>query len=213
MAEVSSVVLKYATPKVSGCMDTCMTVTLTCEYCEEEFDRRPSRVNDDGANFCSRSCMGKYRTGEKSPRYEGKKIDVTCQQCGGTFREYPSQMKRGRGKYCSKECHNAWKRENVNGQNHPMWSGGKGVADAVRKLLAARSWRSISRDVRDEEPACRKCGTHRDELDAPLQVHHVVGVRFGGTNGRWNLMPLCESCHLQTEAYMRKILDPVIVDG
>lgn len=84
------------------------------------------------------------------------------------------------------------------GQDHPSWRGGKHLIDALRKQLRP-SWRTVRDEVRADE--CYSCGASGCKLD----VHHIVPLSAGGTNGDWNLMTLCESCHRTVEAHTRDV--------
>lgn len=94
----------------------------------------------------------------------------------------------------------------VTGQEHPSWRGGKSIYDAVKKQLHGPSWSQIRGRHRGER--CRKCG----EVDTKLDLHHIVPLMSGGTNEPWNLMTLCESCHIEVEWCTRDLLDPVLVE-
>ena len=37
----------------------------------------------------------------------------------------------------------------------------------------------------------------------PLRVHHIRPRRLGGTNDLWNLITLCQNCHLECHAEIR----------
>lgn len=51
------------------------------------------------------------------------------------------------------------------------------------------AWEHIRLEVLRQEPYCRKCG-------APsMTVDHIVPLRQGGTNARYNLQALCKRCH------------------
>jgi len=97
--------------------------------------------------------------------------------------------------------------EGRTGQDHPRWRGGKHLIDNVRKQLRPSWW-----TVRDEERAeeCYNCGASECKLD----VHHTVPISAGGTNGSWNLMTLCESCHRRVEAHTRDLpgMKPVLTE-
>lgn len=94
----------------------------------------------------------------------------------------------------------------VTGQDNPNWRGGKNILDAVKKQLHP-SWWTVRDDNRAQE--CHKCGAS----DCKLDVHHIVPIMSGGTNEPWNLMTLCESCHIEAEWYTRQYgeFDPVLV--
>lgn len=51
-------------------------------------------------------------------------------------------------------------------------------------------WRKLSKQVRKEEPICRRCRRQDSVL-----VDHIVPKRSGGTDARSNLQALCKDCH------------------
>lgn len=93
----------------------------------------------------------------------------------------------------------------VTGQDHPHWRGGKSIYDAVKKQLRP-SFATVKDDYRSEE--CYSCG----ESDCKLDVHHIIPILSGGTNGEWNMMTLCESCHSQVEWFTRDLVEPVLIE-
>jgi hypothetical protein len=48
----------------------------------------------------------------------------TCDWCGDTFEKCDSQMTEA-GSYCSEDCYGKHISENIKGENHPTWNGGK----------------------------------------------------------------------------------------
>lgn len=55
-----------------------------------------------------------------------------------------------------------------------------------------KNWDEIREDVRQKHNyRCACC--HRTET--PLEIHHIVPVRLGGSHRRTNLTPLCPDCH------------------
>ena len=56
--------------------------------------------------------------------------------------------------------------------------------------------------LRDEN-CCRKCGTHYPKRG--LQVHHILPQRLGGPNEYFNLMCLCNRCHVAWHKHEAKI--------
>lgn len=50
-------------------------------------------------------------------------VEVDCDFCEGTIRR--SQSEIGKRNFCSRECQYNWVSENMSGENHPMWNGGK----------------------------------------------------------------------------------------
>lgn len=63
-----------------------------------------------------------------------------------------------------------------------------------------KEWPEISRRVKDEAGnACARCShAHDPAKGRTLTVHHLDGDK--GNGARWNLMPLCQACHLSVQA-------------
>lgn len=98
----------------------------------------------------------------------------------------------------------------VTGQDHHAWRGGKSIYDAVKKQLP-ENWRRKKVEAKKQDGHyCQNCGAIGTKLDS----HHIVPIMAGGTNGFWNLITLCESCHGKAERFMRQYpeFDPVLVE-
>ncbi|NBV59713.1 MAG: HNH endonuclease [Rhodobacteraceae bacterium] len=52
-----------------------------------------------------------------------------------------------------------------------------------------RLWQKIRLAVLREEPLCRSC------QQPATCVDHITPLKKGGDHSRWNLQPLCASCH------------------
>lgn len=50
-------------------------------------------------------------------------------------------------------------------------------------------WRKLRLTILQEEPLCRSC------QEPATCVDHITPLSQGGDNSRWNLQPLCASCH------------------
>lgn len=63
-----------------------------------------------------------------------------------------------------------------------------------------QNWKDLAKIVKDEAGwACVRCKhPHRPEMGRCLTVHHWDGDKANGA--RWNLMPLCQACHLSVQA-------------
>lgn len=165
-----------------------------------------------------------FEKSDVEPRSQGEAAELAYEQMTGEERAEMTETarKRQREKYGDGAYIAEWVHENpekhaeiakenghkgapareengmagVTGQDHPRWRGGKHLIDNLRKQLRP-SWWTVRDDERAEE--CYNCGAS----DCKLDVHHIVPISAGGTNGSWNLMTLCESCHTAAEWYTR----------
>jgi len=179
---------------------------LECEHCGEQFRVKPCRESE--ARFCSQGCGARWRADNKSaeefPGYEGGKVTKECEICG---QEYKARRYRAEeSKTCSNKCAGEYRSKNYSGTDSPHWRGGKCVSDAVKKNISDGSWVKIAESEREHGPReCDLCGRSGDTLEQRLDVHHIVPLTAGGTNGSWNLMTLCRSCHRNVESYTRDL--------
>jgi len=176
-----------------------------CAECGDAFKDYPTRRQTRGREkfFCSKTCKNLH---QKNGEYR------TCANCGGEVYKPKSHLSQA-GNYaldhhfCDKDCEQEWKRSNWVLENHPNWRGGKGGIDAVRKKLAENSWRDTARRAREQSDGqCALCGSRAESRE--LDVHHIIPVAAGGTNGDYNLMVLCIGCHRKVESYTRQFTTP-----
>lgn len=139
--------------------------------------------------------------------------EVPCEWCGDTRRVRRSVLRKGKRVFCrGYSCRDAYFRENYSGQDNPNWRGGRTAYDAVLRNLG-RSWYKSRETTRESaENSCEMCGITESETGRELDIHHIVPILSGGTNGDYNLMALCRTCHKTIEEYTRGIIDPVLVD-
>lgn len=88
-------------------------------------------------------------------------------------------------------------------------TGGKGRCQACtikrHRPGAARPYqtpewkRARTEALRQANHACTRCGTSAD-----LQVHHIIGLKAGGTHDQHNLQVVCRTCHPIVEADHRR---------
>ncbi|WP_121744877.1 HNH endonuclease [Natronorubrum halophilum] len=177
---------------------------LDCAFCGDEYSVYPARK--DESRFCSYKCLGKARsvenTGSNNPSWKGGNVVLECEYCGDEYETYPS--KRDSSRFCSYDCLDLWRAENMTGQDSPSWRGGGRTREAVKKQLHGRSWRTIREQSLGD--SCVICDQRSD-----LCLHHIVPLMDGGTNGEWNLMTLCRTCHTRTEHYTRQFSNVVLV--
>jgi hypothetical protein len=180
--------------------------TTVCDWCGNEFCHPPFADR----RFCSRDCYDEHQSenghfnGETNPHYDGGKSTYTCENCNEKYESYPSIA----GKYCSTECQYEAMTE-WTGQDHPQWEGGARWYRSIRSSLGPTGWRTQRKENLADE--CALCGTG----DETLALHHIVPVLAGGTNGEYNYMTLCRSCHNIVEAYTKGLtgVDSILTDA
>lgn len=162
---------------------------LTCRYCSKQFEVKLSQNN---RRYCSPEC-----------RKQAGRVTCICQYCEKRFEITRSAFIQSGGKFCSRECHYRWESENVSGENHPLWKGGR-VYYRGPNWLAQRKL-ALERDNR----TCQCCGKKKPRR-GNHDVHHIVSFRdFGyvvGKNDNYklandlrNLITLCKKCHKKAE--------------
>lgn len=114
--------------------------TLICKQCGKEY--RVKVKDKSTSKFCSRKCMGEWRSinksgenscisgknnpmygkiGKNSPNYKPK-ITLICKQCGKEFKVMPSIAHIRH--CCNRDCRNKWLSENLLGENNPNYGNG-----------------------------------------------------------------------------------------
>lgn len=86
---------------------------ILCVQCGKEIDIKPSKIGN--TKYCNKACYDKH---------QDKKVTIKCAICGKTFSVPPSQAKTGR-KYCSYRCMGIGSSNNIVGEKHSQWRGGK----------------------------------------------------------------------------------------
>lgn len=181
---------RYCSSMCQGRKQECI-----CEVCGITFYRHRSKIAKGEGRFCSRGCMGQWRsencTGENGANWRGGcTISIGCVQCGAVFETTKSKRRNGRGKFCSRDCYMAWFSEHVCGENHPNWHGGKkgypsGWVRYLREKIRRRDGRM-----------CAVCGMSEADNERLLDVHHID---YDRTNlDESNLISLCQPCHART---------------
>lgn len=112
--------------------DFTKTLNTECEFCGNEFYKRPVNKTKNENHFCSTVCYGNWQSenysGENPPPHienQKNRIDVNCQNCGAEKEVIPSHHKKVENHYCSPECQS--EDQDRTGENNPSWSGGKEI--------------------------------------------------------------------------------------
>jgi ribosomal protein S27E len=175
-------------------------VVVNCDYCGNELERLPGRVERHDNMYCDVECQSKYRKqegmyeGEDNPVYNSTTLE--CVQCGDEFTVPVSIADQGR-KCCSKECGYEYVSETYSGKNSWNYTG-------YDNESYGDHWQETRDEVRERDSyECQDCGVNESELDRELDVHHIVPLRKFDTpkeaNVIDNLISLCQSCHSKWE--------------
>ena len=183
-------------------------ITHECDYCSDMFEGQTGNPN----NYCSHECRSQANAmlGEDNPTWKPK-VELTCGNCKSEFKVTPA---RSSAKYCSWECASEAKSE-VYGPDHPLWKCGRDVYRSIRNALGPKSWGRLSAETRSKlGHECGACGKSAEENGRSLSAHHIVPVMYGGDNGDYNLMALCQGCHHKVEQYTKAIpeVEPVLLE-
>jgi len=87
-----------------------MIITVICDNCGTEIEKKKADAERGSHNFCSRKCYYEWLRGENHPQYKGGKVTVICDTCGAEFKKHSSQIQKHT--FCSKKCMSKWQRRN-----------------------------------------------------------------------------------------------------
>ena len=148
-------------------------------------------------------------TGENHPRYNSREVE--CVACGSTLIRPENEIESFDNHVCpDTDCIGQYLSERFAGQDGPLWKGGRSLYHALVTLLPG-NWRARRISVRSRtDYECQMCGEAEAELHRELDVHHIIPIMAGGTNGDYNLASLCLPCHKTAEEYTRSKLDPYL---
>jgi len=134
----------------------------------------------------------KHQDGELNPNWKGG--SSYCKVCGKLLSHRWNQ-------YCY-DCVGTIRK----GENNPRWCGGKSFEPHCPKFTA-----SLKEEIRNKYGRhCFLCGKSEEDNKRKLDVHHVdYDKEQGCGEKKWELVPLCKSCHTATnnsrEKYMNLI--------
>ncbi|WP_406600225.1 HNH endonuclease [Haloarcula argentinensis] len=178
-------------------------VVVNCEWCGAELEREPAHLGDTDRFFCAGGgCQGAWleentETGEKHPDYNRKSIE--CDFCGEVFERQPNAVSKSERNFCGRKCYSMWRSEEVRGESHPRYSGGRPEY--------GEGWNTHKRrEVRKRDnKECQHCGMtqkeHISQTGRKLDVHHIQPAKMFDCpekrNALSNLITLCQTCHLE----------------
>lgn len=115
-----------------------MTITVSCDNCEESIKRFPYQLKTTKHHFCCFACRSEWitanRSGEDSPNYSS--ITVECDQCGKSITRAPSLLRPHKHHFCDAQCMGNWFSVNYKGEN--------GLAYRARRITFVCEYCGIS---------------------------------------------------------------------
>lgn len=174
------------------------TTETTCPECGKVFIYYKSWPRIYCSRKCSAAVNARKNLGDFSPDSFGQVI-VPCDQCGEGFWKRWDQVQKTDLHFCNQACFGKWMSDNVTGETHPLFKGG-------REEYYGSNWHMQRRLARTRDGyRCQHCGISQKKLERSLDVHHIIPFREFGiaryeeANHLSNLISLCTSCHKRAE--------------
>lgn len=197
-----------------------MPVTKPCLVCGKPVTVKPSHAAKGAGKFCSRACMGAWKTKIALGYDPAKRVVKFCQVCKKELHIKQSHVDI-EGTYCSRECMAQGYRTSLKGEANPNFKHGKAYTPEWRKAWAKR-WRANHKEYisvwnrRIKAARTRAIGTHtagdiKDQytrqkgkcfwcgeiVGKNYHVDHVVPLARGGSNWPDNLVISCPTCNMR----------------
>jgi len=152
-----------------------------CETCGKEITRKPSQIAKYKHNYCSRECKAAAQKGPRPDMVTGAWHN--CEVCGKQVWRTPATLQDRT--FCSRHCANTVCRPPMDGEDNPMWQGGRSCLPYSPGFFP-----EVKRRVKRRDGfKCAVCG----RSDLQLHVHHIDGEKTNHDPA--NLITLCASCH------------------
>ncbi len=133
----------------------------------------------------------------KAQQKNRKRIKLVCPVCQKEFERCPSTIKVS-NPCCSKKCVGVLR---MTGNRNINWKGGISLEENYQPFYKSQFWKLLRQKVwKRDKFICQNCGAQNCKLDA----HHIIPLRFGGSNKMNNLVTLCKKCH-QSDFHPSKI--------
>jgi len=191
------------------------------------FSSHYSQKQKEGTKFCSRNCVGKYKS------LIGRK-NINCVVCGKPISATLTEITHG-ASTCSMRCkylklkqlfvgkknpfygkkHTKETRElirekqflvpkpKLRGANNHFWRGGVSQINHIvrNNIMKTPEYRMFRLKVIDRDKVCQQCGATTN-----LEVHHIKEFALYPRLrlDEQNALTLCKSCHTKTDSFGRK---------
>lgn len=96
-------------------------VTVACEVCDTDIEKKPSRIEDAEYLYCSRACQNEHKSerysGDGNPRSTLEAVE--CENCGDTLQRADWERARREHHFCDYDCMGEWREGRFTGEDHP----------------------------------------------------------------------------------------------
>jgi len=184
---------------------------VTCENCNETFEKLESRIERSDNNFCSDACRKDWwseyckeidYSGIEHHNWGGGSVLVKCENCGEEVEVSQTRRDEYTNSFCSQKCYGEWLSENISGENHPQYK-----EDANNQINYRGAWKKQSSKARDRDGGCCHCDMsikeHEEKYGFKPPVHHIERYKSfeepKKANKLENLITLCCKHHRQVE--------------
>lgn len=97
-------------------------LTLSCDWCGDEFQRQQSLAAKSEKDFCSKGCSAQWteheQAPEDAPRWNGGKQTINCEWCSSEIERDPHRVEGTENNFCDAKCRGQWFSENQSGEQH-----------------------------------------------------------------------------------------------
>lgn len=99
---------------------------INCDYCGEEFHKKPSQIKRSKNHFCSKWCNDKWQTGRTRPE-RSNRVRHNCEQCNKEILVENYKYNRFlngeiKNLFCDIQCYAEWQKVNLRGANNPAYN-------------------------------------------------------------------------------------------
>lgn len=180
--------------------------TSDCLSCDTEFEYYPSEKEGKYCSNCVDDIPWDWRFEITDTHLQKlhqardssiERVDVKCDNCMEKISVKQSRYNRRENIFCNMHCMSEYRKENWQGEDHPLWKGGE-----IESY--GHGWIKIRREARERDDyECKVCSKSSDEIGYGPEVHHIKPVReFESVEGAHtinNVISLCPSCHSNAE--------------
>lgn len=178
------------------CRSDFNSMTIECDICSKEINRKNSHYKKTKYNYCSYECsdlgFSKFYKGEDNPNFLN--TYTNCSYCDKEIYRKKSEFERSVNFFCSVGCQSSWQSENMVGKNHPNYDDSISSLDRERGRNHEGYWQFRRAVYERDNYTCQICGYDKG---GTLNAHHLNSYNWDIENRTNvdNAITLCGVCH------------------